>query len=84
MKPKTTRGARIYRVLRVLLLGSGLASTGYGLVVMGTDPNLQDAGGFIIGGAVLASSFFQFAAEVKVWDEEERQGSPDRDAASRA
>ncbi len=53
MKPKTARGAWVYRVLLTLMLVGGVAMAGYGLVVACTDPNLQDAGGFIFGGARL-------------------------------
>ncbi len=80
MKPKTARGAWVYRVLLTLMLVGGLAMAGYGLVVACTDPNLQDAGGFIFGGTLLASASFQCAAGLAAWDEE-RQGSTDRDLA---
>ena len=82
MKPKTALGAWVYRALLTLMLGGGLALAGYGLVVACTHPNLQDAEGFILGGAVVASASFQFAAGLAAWDEE-RQGSTDRDLASR-
>ncbi len=82
MKPKTARGAWVYRVLLTLMLVGGLAMAGYGLVVACTDPNLQDAGGFIFGGTLLASASFQCAAGLAAWDEE-RQGSTDRDLAPR-
>ncbi len=81
MKPKTTRGAWVYRVLLTLMLVGGLAMAGYGLVVACTHPNLQDAEGFIFGGAVVASASFQFAAGLAAWDEE--QGSTERDLAPR-
>ncbi len=82
MKPKTTRGAWVYRTVLVLLLVGGLLMAGYGLVTACTDPNLHDAGGFIFGGALLASASFQYAASPAAWDEE-RQGSTDRDLAPR-
>ncbi len=82
MKPKTARGAWAYRTILVLLLVGGLLMVGYGLVVACTDPNLHDAGGFIFGGALLASASFQFAAGLAAWDEE-RQGSTDRDMVPR-
>jgi len=50
---------------------------------MGTDPNLQDAGVFIIGGAALASAAFPFAEGVGAWDEEKRQHAHDRDPVPR-
>jgi len=82
MKPKTARGAWVYRVLLTLMLVGGLAMAGYGLVVACTHPNLQDAEGFILGGAVVTSASFQFAAGLAAWDEE-RQDSTDRDLAPR-
>ncbi len=82
MKPKTMRGAWAYRTMLVLLLVGGLLMAGYGLVVACTDPNLHDAGGFIFGGALLASASFQFAAGLAAWDEE-RQGSTNHDLAPR-
>jgi len=82
MKPKTARGAWVYRVLLTLMLVGGLAMAGYGLVVACTHPNLHDAGGFIFGGALLASASFQCAAGLAAWDEE-RQGSTERDLAPR-
>jgi len=85
MKPKTARGAWVYRALLVLLLMGGVLLAGYGLVVACTDPDLHDAGGFIVAGALMASASFQFAAGLAAWDEErERHGSTDRDLASRA
>nr|MDQ2827965.1 hypothetical protein [Chloroflexota bacterium] len=78
----TALGAWVYRALLTLMLGGGLALAGYGLVVACTHPNLQDAEGFIFGGALLASASFQFAAGLAAWDEE-RQGSTDRDLAPR-
>jgi len=82
MKPKTALGAWVYRVLLTLMLVSGLALAGYGLVVACTHPNLQDAEGFIFGGAVVASASFQFAAGLAAWDEE-RHSPTDRDLAPR-
>jgi len=82
MKPQTTLGAWVYRVLLTLMLVGGLVMAGYGLVVACTHPNVQDAEGFIFGGAVVASASFQFAAGLAAWDEE-RQGSTDRDLAPR-
>jgi len=83
MKPKTARGAWVYLVLLTLMLVGGLLMAGYGLVVACTHPNLHDAGGFILGGAVVASASFQFAAGLAAWDEE-RRSSTDRDLAPRA
>jgi len=82
MKPKTTRGAWVYRTVLVLLLVGGLLMAGYGLVTACTDPNLHDARGFIFGGVFLASASFQYAAGLAAWDEEP-QGSTDRDLAPR-
>ncbi len=82
MKPKTALGAWVYRVILTLMLVSGLVMAGYGLVVACTHPDLQDAEGFILGGAVVASASFQFAAGLVAWDEE-RQGPTDRDLRSR-
>ena len=83
MKPKTALEAWVYRVLLALMLVGGVLLAGYGLVVACTDPDLHDAGGFIFGGALLASASFQFAAGLTAWDEE-RQGSTDRDLVPRA
>ncbi len=84
MKPKTALGAWACRAVVVLLLTGGLVMGGYGFVTMGTDPSLQDAGVFIIGGAALASAAFPFAEGVGAWDEEQQIATDaDRDLASR-
>ncbi len=81
MKPTTARGALVLRVLVVLMVGGGLLLCGYGLVTIGTDPNLHDAQGLLIGGGFMVCAAFPFAMGLGAWDEErkrERQGSTNR------